>query len=440
MRDYFYALADELNSLITADEVYLCNWHGEETDFIRFNHGKIRQAGQVQQQSLRLDLIQHQRHANVTITLSGDPATDKPRLRQQLEALRQCLPQLPDDPHLLYATEVYSSEHNAASTLPPAQTLVDDILAVGQDFDLVGIIASGSQHSGFANSLGQRNWHCSHSFNFDWSLFRHTDKAVKQRYAGFDWDTTQLQTQMQNAAEQLALLDRPAHKLEPGEYRAYLSPTAVEEIMAMLSWGGFSLRSQRSGETPLRKLVEKSRQLHPSLTLTENTAAGIAADFQSAGFIRPAHVMLVENGQYRDSLVSPRSAAEYAVASNAASASESPLSLDMSAGELATADALAALDNGLYISNLWYLNYSDRNAARITGMTRFATFWVANGKIQAPVEVLRFDDSIYNLLGDKLVASTSERELLLDPGTYDGRSQSSARLPGILVSAMRFTL
>ena len=44
-------------------------------------------------------------------------------------------------------------------------------------------------------------------------------------------------------------------------------------------------------------------------------------------------------------------------------------------------NVLSALDTGVYISNLWYLNYSDRLACRITGMTRFASFWIENGEV-----------------------------------------------------------
>ena len=79
-----------------------------------------------------------------------------------------------------------------------------------------------------------------------------------------------------------------------------------------------------------------------------------------------------------------------------------PTSIDMSGGELAMSDALKALDTGLYISNLWYLNYSDRSNAAMTGMTRFATFWVENGEIKAPLNVMRFDDTLYRILGTEL--------------------------------------
>jgi predicted Zn-dependent protease len=73
-------------------------------------------------------------------------------------------------------------------------------------------------------------------------------------------------------------------------------------------------------------------------------------------------------------------------------------------------------------------------------MTRFATFWVEGGRIVAPVSPMRFDDSIYRMLGENLLALTREREFLLDPSTYGERSTASARLPGALLRALRFTL
>jgi predicted Zn-dependent protease len=114
--------------------------------------------------------------------------------------------------------------------------------------------------------------------------------------------------------------------------------------------------------------------------------------------------------------------------------------MDLAPGALAESDVLKALGTGLYISNLWYLNFSDRPAGRITGMTRFATFWVENGSIVAPVTPMRFDDSVYRILGESLVDFTRERELLPDTSTYVERQTGSARLPGALLSALRFTL
>src|SRR5258708_2770219 len=244
---------------------------------------------------------------------------------------------------------------------------------------------------------------------------------------------------MQHAAEQVELLSLPVRKVEPGEYRAYLAPRALVDVMSLLSWGGFSARARQTKQSPLLRMQE-GRTLAPKVTLTENTGEGVAPAFQSEGFIKPRTVALVAGGKLGDALTSPRSAKEYNLATNGAGSDESPQSLDVAPGGVAESKILEALGTGLYISNLWYLNFSDRPAGRITGMTRFATFWVENGKIVAPVTPMRFDDSVYRMLGESLVDFTRERQLLPDSWTYGERQTGSARLPGALLSPLRFTL
>ena len=140
------------------------------------------------------------------------------------------------------------------------------------------------------------------------------------------------------------------------------------------------------------------------------------------------------------SLVSPRTAKEYGIATNGANGSESASSLDLAAGNLPLSRVLQELDTGVFISNLWYLNFSDRSNFRLTGMTRFACFWVENGEIKAPLNVMRFDDSLFRILGENLLALTSEREMLIDSESYGARSTGSARLPGALVKDFVFVL
>ena len=60
-------------------------------------------------------------------------------------------------------------------------------------------------------------------------------------------------------------------------------------------------------------------------------------------------------------------------------------------------------------------------------MTRFACFWVEDGKIAAPIRDMRFDESIYHLFGDKLLDASRQRLLVPDTGTYMRRSARAAR-------------
>jgi predicted Zn-dependent protease len=185
-------------------------------------------------------------------------------------------------------------------------------------------------------------------------------------------------------------------------------------------------------------LAEGERQLSPTVTLIEDNRRGLGPGFTGEGFSLPDQVPLIEQGRPGTLLTDARSAKEYGIPVNAAA--EYPSTLSMAPGDLADDAILQRLDTGLYIGNLWYCNWSDRNACRITGMTRFGTFWVDNGILAAPAPVMRFDDSLYHLLGDRLEALTQHRELRLSAETYDGRSTDSTLLPGALVSEINLAL
>lgn len=441
MQEYFYRLADYVTTLLQGEERYTCTFDAEDSDFVRFNRSAVRQAGTVSQRFLSVNLIHGQRHTHGSIALSGDWQEDASRVSTLLGSLREQLPYLPEDPHLLYATDVHSSEHHGANRLPEdTGAIVTAILEAGRGRDLVGIYAAGGIQNGFANSFGQRNWFSSYSYNFDWSFYHQADKAVKCGYAGFVWNPVEFNHKVDRAIEQLTVLAQAPRTINPGRYRVYLAPAALADIIGLLSWGGFGLKAHRTKQTVLLKMVEEGVQLHPTVTLQENAADGVAANFQESGFIKPERVTLVENGAFQNCLVSPRSAKEYGVLTNGASGGEMPESLDMAGGHLPEQEILRTLDTGVYINNVWYLNYSDRTACRMTGMTRFATFWVENGAIQAPLNVMRFDETLYRLLGEKLSDLTIEREFILDPSTYGARSTASSRVPGAIVEDFTFTL
>jgi predicted Zn-dependent protease len=302
------------------------------------------------------------------------------------------------------------------------------------------LFASGAIYKGFANSLGQRNWHRVDNFNFEWCLYHTADKAVKNSYAGTHWDTAVFEAKMAESARQLAILQLAPMTLSPGDYRAYLSPTALNEVIGLLSWGSFGIKSQRNKQSALLKLEDGSARLHGGVSLSENTSDGVAPGFSVDGFLRAPSVALIANGAHAGSLVSPRSAKEFGLVTNGANGGEGPESLDMAAGGIAQANVLKTLGTGLYIGNLWYLNYSDPMACRMTGMTRFATFWVEGGEIKAPLNVMRFDDSVYRMLGDNLLGLTRERDWMLDSASYGERSTGSARLPGAILSQFSLTL
>ncbi|KRP73277.1 Zn-dependent protease [Pseudomonas paralactis] len=437
--NHFKALVGWLKQAVTDKEQFHLGYADESSEFVRFNHAQVRQAGQVQQASLNLKLINDGRHADLGITLSGEAQLDRQRLADALQQLRETLPLLPRDPYLLLNHNAWQSNNEQQRPLPELAQVLEDISQAAEGVDLVGFYAAGPISRGFASSSGAFGWHCANSFNFDFSLFHANGEAVKASYAGHTWDSAEFAARFQQAREQLAFLGRPLHPLTPGQYRAYLAPAALEEIISIITWGGFSAQAIASKGSSLQRLYAGEQSLSPLVTINEQISGSLSQGFSTEGYPR-GDVTLIQAGKAEGQLINSRSAAEYGLSTNGASSDESPSALQMAAGSLAQADILKQLGTGLYISNLWYLNYSDLPAARLTGMTRFATFWVENGEIKAPVSTMRFDDSVYQLLGSQLEALTADRELLLSPSTYSQRNTASNLLPGALIKRLTLTL
>ena len=439
MKNDFHLLADDLTAQARGDEVLLLNFSGEATDFVRFSQSRVRQPGHVHQRYLSLELIDGQRHAGASTALGGGPQ-DGPQAAGIVKRLRERLSQLPEDPHLLYNDHPVSTDIEGENRLPPVEDVVDRVVTAGAGRDLVGLHAQGGIFRGFANSLGQRNWSVTHSFNLDWSFYHRADKAVKCGYAGVEWSDAKFSAHVDTAAGQLTLLGKESKTIAPGRYRVYLAPVALADFVGMLNWGGFGLKSHRTRQSSLLRMATDGVRLHDSVCLRDNTLDGVAPNFQEEGFLKPDEVKLIDSGAHADCLVSPRSAREFGVETNGAGGGEGAASLDMAPGDMAAADILERLGTGVWINNLHYLNYSDRPACRITGMTRFACFWVEAGQIVAPINVMRFDETMFRVLGDHLLGLTSEREMILDAGSYGGRGTASARFPGALVADFNFNL
>jgi predicted Zn-dependent protease len=439
-RGYFEALADAICGSTQGDERSSLLLGAESSSFIRFNRGAVRQATHVDQAVATLSLVRGRRHAEVRIALGGRVEDDLARLRAELDALRALLPELPDDPYLLLPEAPAHSERHDIGELPDAVAVVQAVARVAAGLDFVGFYAGGPVVRAFADSLGSRHWHHVETFHFDWCLYHAADKALKTAYAGSSWSEVEFARRVAEGTRQLAVMARPPRVLAPGAFRAWFTPTATAELLGALAWGGFGLKERRTGTSTLMRLAHRDAVLHPDVELSEHTALGTAPAFTAEGFARPARVSLVERGLATGTLNNARSAQEFGMPANGANSAEVPESLSLAPGRLPEAQALAALGTGLWISNLWYLNYSDRQACRLTGLTRFACLWVEDGQPVEPIGVMRFDDSFLRMFGEGLLGLGDRAELITESDTYLERQLGSKSTPGALVDGWRLTL
>jgi predicted Zn-dependent protease len=442
--EVFDALCQGCFANLKSGEELTVNLAAEDQLYLRLNDARVRQSTDVQQRRVTLKFQALGRRVAYTFDLSGQSGPDLALAHALIDRARQETRVLPEDPYLTSVLDHGCSEEHHAGDLCQAKTVVDQIAHHAAGTDFTGLYAAGSQVRASRNSAGMRHVFSAQSFFLDHSLYTVNtageNKAVKGLHAGTVWREDDLAAAIETARQRLDRLRQDSRTIEPGEYRVYLAPAAVDALIGMFSWGGVSYSAWKKGESALARWIDGEAAFSPLFSLEEDFTLGLAPRFNSSGETAPARLPVVASGQLGHLLTSARTAREYDVEGNGAESSEGLRTPHMASGELAERDILAALDTGLYIANLHYLNWSDVHSARLTGMTRYACFWVERGELVAPIRDLRFDESLYRILGSELESVTADSALLMDTDTYGQRSVGGSKVPGILVKKFRFTL
>ena len=440
MNEYFSLLNNYIFSELSKNEVLITNISGENSQFIRFNNSKVRQTGLIDDMSFSMILISNNRKSSISLTLTGNIDNDKSLILFNLNQLRDNVKFLPEDPFIVMPTVVKSSSEIYSGSLLNNKDSVNNLIPAMQGVDLTGIWASGKIFSGNANSMGLEHWFETETFSLDYSIINDEQKMVKACYAGTHWNQKEYEDFLFASKQKMELMSKKSISIEPGEYRAYIAPDGVSDLIGMLSWGGIGESSIQQGDSSLIKLKNLESKLSPCFNLSEDFSSGMVPRFNGMGEVAPEKLPLIVAGALKNTLVSSRTEKEYNIPTNYASSDEGLRSPIMSSGKINENDVLKNIQKGVYLSNLHYLNWSDRIGGRITGMTRYACFWVEDGEIVAPIENMRFDDTIYNIFGQNLEESTDKLHLVPNVGTYDGRNLGGTYCPGIILSSFALTL
>ena len=436
----FQTVSDTILNKIKEGEALTLELAAERSQFTRFNNAKVRQSGLVNDGYLGLRLISGSKTASRTVPFTGDLTIDAKTAREALEKLREETPQLPDDPFIILPQNQGGSYAMYDAKLLPETEVAEIILSPVKGLDFTGLYSAGDIIRANRNSAGQSHWFSTRNYIVDYSLITPQEKMVKGIFAGSDWDEAAWEKNIENAKEQFQYLSLPPKTVPRGKYRSYLAPAAVADLLNMLSWDGISENAMQQGNSALLKMRRDNKRWSYRFTLRENFTAGLVPCFNELGETAPEILPLIVEGELQNTLISSRSAKEYGKEANGASGNEGLRSPEILPGNLPPEEILKALDTGLYLSNLHYLNWSDNAGGRITGMTRYACFWVENGKIVAPIENMRWDETLYHIFGDKLMALTDFQELVPETSSYNMRSLGGTVVPGALVEDFSFTL
>ena len=444
-KEIYNTICSQVYSTLEEGEGLTIYMEGENSQYFRFNDSKIRQTGIIEDYNVTLSLYHGKKSLQATTTISSDIDYSVKNLISEINGLRDPLSLIPENNFTAFPEKFDSLEVYREGDLPDREEILDILMGIIDSKNLTGVWTSGKIFRASSTSKGTHHWFEKDSFIFDFSLIDAKENMVKILYPGSDWNKDDFVEAFDDASKRLQLMDKPKLELKPGKYRVWFEPHAVADFVDMLNWNGVSEASLRNGSSCLLKMRKDNIKLSEKFSLDESFDRKSTASFNSRSEVS-GNVSLIKHGILKNTLINSKTALEYGLNSNYAEdvnswgMGEYLRAPFMHGGDIKLDERLKKLGTGIFISNIHYLNWSDNLGGRITGLTRYACYWVEDGKMVAPIKTMRFDDSFYNFFGDNLeaVGETVLSRPVIE--TYDGRNPGETTCPGILVNDFELTL
>jgi len=444
-KDIFQTICSQVFDSLKENEQLTVYLEGENSQYFRFNDSKLRQSGIIEDYAVTISLFSGKKSLQSSTTLSSDIKSSVSNLTNEINTLRDPLSLIPENDFTCFPDPFESLDIVKSGQLPKREEILEALMDTISSDNLTGVWTSGKIFRACSTSEGTNHWFEKDSFIFDFSLIDAQENMVKVLFPGSNWDKSKFVAAFHEASEKLKLMNKPKMELKPGKYRVWFEPNAVADFVDMFNWNGVSESSFRNGSSCLLKLRNSDTRLSNLFSLNESFSSLSTAPFNSRGEVSE-DVAIIQNGILSNTLVNAKTALEYKISSNFAEEPNSwgmgeyMRSPHMEAGDIDNEERLEKLGTGIFISNIHYLNWSDTLGGRITGLTRYACYWVEDGKLVAPIKTMRFDDSFYNFFGSNLEGVG--KEVLARPviETYDGRNPGETTCPGILVKDFELTL
>jgi len=195
-------------------------------------------------------------------------------------------------------------------------------------------------------------------------------------------------------AAQKAVASRNPQAIEPGLYTAVLEPSAVTDLVPLLS-NALNARTADEGRSPFSKPGGGTRIGEPimdrrvTLYSDPSDPALLGQPFDGEG-LPLKRTVWVENGVLRN-----LSYSRFWAQKQGKQPTGPPFAggLVLSGGEKTTEDVIAGCERGILVTHFFYIRSLDPRTVLQTGLTRDGTFLIERGKITRALKNFRWNES-----------------------------------------------
>jgi len=235
----------------------------------------------------------------------------------------------------------------------------------------------------------------------------------------------------QRAIEKALASKNPIERA-PGRTTVLLEPAAVNDLVALLSWG-LDRREFDEGRSFLNALVKAGEDpigqqiFGPKGNLVSDPLFAPAPCSTHSGGEPLVRTPWIENGVLRHLMTG-----RYWAKSKGIASQPMPGNLIIPGEGTSMEELISKVSDGVLITRLWYLRMVRPESLLYTGLTRDGTFAIRNGEIAGPVKNFRFNESPVNVLKN-LIASGKEERIL------GSESDSPAYVPPLVVEGFNLS-
>ena len=431
-------LADRVLALSRAEGCQVSIGSGVDGN-TRFAANQISTSGDTANAVLTVSSRFGKRQASASTNVFDDAGLG--RAVETSERLARLAPENPDLMPLL-APQTYrevAASFSVTERLDAAQR-ADAVRVAADACEAAGLQGAGFVHrtagaNAVANSAGLFAHH--HSSDAAYTLTVRTPDGQGSGWAGTahnDWTRMTRAGALADRAITKARGSREPVTLEPGKYAVVLEPTAVGNLLGLMTFAmnaraadeGRSFFAKRGGGTKLGERVVDERVTvlsdpgDPDLLEQPFTGEGLPV----------GRTVWIENGVLKHLAYDRFWADKQGVA---------PVpfggGIRLAGGTATTEELIAQVSRGLLVTRFWYIRAVDQRSLLFTGLTRDGLFLIENGAVTRAVRNFRFNESPVIMLNNLEAIGRAERVAASESGGVGG----SVVVPPLLVREFTFT-
>jgi len=335
----------------------------------------------------------------------------------------------------LCAVERFFPQTAAATPAHRAEAVAEAIAIVeSQSQTAAGIYSTAESEFTLCNSRGVRAAHRETMARFSITAMA-ADSSGWAKASACDHRAISQRALAESAARKAAQ-SRAPRELPPGRYTVILEPAAVLDLVGQM-FLEFPATAVRDGRSFLndrigKKLFGENVTIHDDARHPDQSGA----PFDGEGVPR-RRLMLADRGGIREIACSRQTAAQTGAEPTGHGfplpneMGEAPVNIVIAGSETSVEQMIAAADQAILVTRLWYIREVDPYEKIFTGMTRDGTFLVERGEIAAGVRNFRFNQGLIEML--------SHVEQLSPAVRASGEETYDMVVPAMQVAGFHFT-